>query len=182
MCVLIGPCGSIWISLPPDPVWPENIELRPYTPDLLRAVYEADEEAFQDHWGHVRLDFETWEHFAVKREGFDPGLWLLAFDGGEIAGYALCSYEQEQGEGWVNELGVRRPWRRKGLGLAFLHHAFGEFYRRGERKVLLNVDSQNLTGATRLYTRAGMRVALQADTYELELRPGIELSIQELVD
>jgi GNAT superfamily N-acetyltransferase len=114
----------------------------------------------------------------VKRDDFDPSLWFVAFDGEEIAGFSLCSYEQ--GEAWVGELGVRRPWREKGLGLAFLHHSFGEFYRRGVRSVVLNVDSQSLTGATRLYTRAGMHPVEQTDIYELELRPGIELSTETL--
>ena len=163
---------------PAQPVWPEGIELRPFSPDLLHAVYEADNEAFRDHWGRVPIDFETWQLFSYKREDFDSTLWFLAFAGEEIAGFALCSYEL--GEAWVGELGVRRPWRRKGLGLAFLHHAFGEFYRRGIRKVVLNVDSQNLTGATRLYTRAGMRAVEQIDIYTLELRPGVELSTETL--
>ena len=78
------------------------------------------------------------------------------------------------------DLSVRRPWRRKGLGMALLYHSFGEFYRRGTRKVGLDVDSQNLTGATRLYERVGMRVNRQYDSYEKELRPGIELSTQSL--
>lgn len=166
------------LQAPPEPVWPDGLELRPYRPELLRAVFEADDEAFQDHWGHTTPDFEMWQHWTVKREGFDPTLWFLLFDGPEIAGYALCLYEH--GEPWVGELGVRRPWRRRGLGLAFLQQAFGEFYRRGERRVVLNVDSQNLMGATRLYTRAGMSAFEQTDIYERELRAGIELSTQTL--
>ncbi len=166
---------------PPAPVWPEYVELRPYTPDMLYAVFEADEEAFRDHWGHVPARFDVWQTWTVKREGgFDPGLWFLAFEGGQIAGFALCGYEH--GEAWVGVLGVRRPWRRKGLGLALLHAAFGEFYRRGTRKVVLSVDSQNLTGATRLYRRAGMRPVSQTDTYQLELRPGVELSTEVLAE
>jgi GNAT superfamily N-acetyltransferase len=165
---------------PPEPVWPEGVELRPYTPEMVRAVYEADDEAFRDHWGHTRFEFEVWELFMIKRDGFDPSLWFVAFAGEEIAGFSLCSYEQ--GEAWVGELGVRRPWRKKGLGLAFLHYSFGEFYRRGVRSVVLNVDSQNLTGATRLYTRAGMHPVEQTDIYELELRPGIELSTETLAE
>jgi mycothiol synthase len=82
--------------------------------------------------------------------------------------------------GWVDDLAVRRSWRRRGLGMALLHHSFGEFYRRGTRKVALEVDSQNLTGATRLYERAGMHATRQYDVYEKELRAGEELSTQSL--
>jgi ribosomal protein S18 acetylase RimI-like enzyme len=75
---------------------------------------------------------------------------------------------------------VRRPWRRQGLGLALLHHAFNEFYKRGKRKVGLGVDASSLTGATRLYERAGMHIHSQFDLYEKELRPGKELATTEL--
>ena len=40
--------------------------------------------------------------------------------------------------------------------------------------------SQNLTGATRLYERAGMHVARTYISYEKELRAGIELSTQAI--
>jgi ribosomal protein S18 acetylase RimI-like enzyme len=82
--------------------------------------------------------------------------------------------------GWVGSLGVLRPWRKRGLGLALLRHSFNEFYRRGKRKVGLGVDAQNLTGALRLYENAGMHVHKAFDQYEKELRPGQELSVQSL--
>jgi hypothetical protein len=44
----------------------------------------------------------------------------------------------------------------------------------------LGVDSENLTGATRLYEKAGMHVERQNDTYEIELRPGLEYSVVTL--
>jgi len=165
-------------ELPPEPVWPEGVELRPFTMDLAHAIYEADDEAFHDHWGHIRFPFEAWELFTTKRDGFDPNLWHLAYDGDEIAGFSLNSIDN--GEAWVGELGVRRPWRKKGLGLAFLRHSFRDFYQRGQRSVILNVDSENLTGATRLYTRAGMHPVEQTNVFELELRPGVELSTETL--
>ena len=146
---------------------------------MERAVYEADEETFRDHWGFMPGTFEDWSHWTFEREGFDPSLWFLAMDGAEIAGFALCADEKEQG-GWVHVLGVRRAWRRRGIGLALLYHAFAEFYRRGIRAVYLGVDAQSLTGATRLYERAGMHVVRQYRSYEKELRAGKELSTQSV--
>lgn len=129
--------------------------------------------------GDMPGDFEKWEHWTVKREDFDPTLWFLAFDGDQLAGASLCKYQVDVG--WVDDLGVRRPWRRKGLGLALLHHSFSEFYRRGMRKVGLGVDTQNLTGATRLYKRAGMQPVREYIGYEKELRAGVELSTQAIM-
>ena len=71
--------------------------------------------------------------------------------------------------GWVEVLGVRRQWRRRGLALALLLHAFGEFHRRGHKRVGLGVDGENTTGAVRLYEKAGMRPGRQWDVYERQL-------------
>ncbi|MBA2395353.1 MAG: GNAT family N-acetyltransferase [Ktedonobacteraceae bacterium] len=162
---------------PPSAQWPEGITVHTLTPGMERAVYEADEEAFRDHWGFISMEFEEWSHWALKGEHFDPSLWFLAMDGDEIAAFALCVDEKETG-GWVHVLGVRRPWRRRGLGQALLYHAFGEFYRRNIHNVYLGVDAQSLTGATRLYERVGMHVVRQYKNYEKELRAGKELSTQ----
>jgi ribosomal protein S18 acetylase RimI-like enzyme len=81
---------------------------------------------------------------------------------------------------WVHSLGVKRPWRRQGIALAMLRHTFGEFYRRGIHKVGLGVDGQSLTGATRLYEKAGMHPVYEETLYEKELRPGVELATQSL--
>lgn len=170
---------------PPAPQWPPGITVRTLRVGRdERAVIQAVREAFKDHWGYVERPFEEefaqWTHFMDNDEDFDPSLWFLAMDGDEIAGVSLCRLKinEDPDMGWVGTLGVRRPWRRKGLGLALLHHSFGELYRRGQRKVGLGVDAESLTGATRLYEKAGMQVARQYSSYEQELRPGEELGTQ----
>lgn len=164
---------------PAVPTWPEGVELRPFVPERDGyAVYKAIDTAFQDHWGHISHSFEQWQHWTAERPDFQPDLWFIAWEGDRVAGGSLCTVEGQWG--WVNTLGVSRAWRRKGLGMALLQHSFGEFYRRGLRKAGLGVDSQNLTGATRLYHRAGMHVARETITYEKELRVGVELSTQTL--
>ncbi len=168
---------------PPRPRWPEGITVRSYDHQKdAEAVYRADEKAFRDHFGHMEVPFEEgfrrWIHWIEGDEMFDPSLWFLALDGEEIAGLAICrpqSYEDVD-SGLVNSLAVRRPWRKRGLGLALLHQAFGEFYRRGKTSACLGVDAGNLTGALGLYERAGMRPHRRYDTYEKVLRPGIDLS------
>jgi mycothiol synthase len=166
---------------PPAPAWPEGMTLRAFVRGQdERAVFDCVEEAFSDHWGHVPRQFEDWIE-RTRRPGFDPSLWFLAVDvtdPSRIAGVSLCRKNSDQG--WLNTLAVRRPWRKRGLGTALLHHTFAEFWRRGERKVGLGVDSQNLTGALRLYEGAGMRPTMRIATYEKELRPGIDLSTREL--
>ena len=100
------------------------------------------------------MPFEEWVEHRVQAPDFDPTLWFIVRDGDEIAA-ALRGEPDRGGAGWVGAIGVRKPWRKRGLGLALLLHAFGEFYRRGQPRIGLGVDAQNPTGATRLYERAG---------------------------
>jgi mycothiol synthase len=164
---------------PPTPVWPEGITLRTLVPGQdERALYEAMEESFSDHWGHSPETFEHWMARHNTPESLPPDLVFLAMAGDTVGGAAICVYLEDFG--WVDTLGVRRDWRKHGLGMALLQHAFGEFYRRGTYDVGLGVDAQSLTGATRLYERAGMHPLVHYDSYEKELRPGIELAVQSL--
>jgi mycothiol synthase len=172
----------------PEPEFPTGITLRTYNPVTdAEAVYRAENDSFRDHFGYVEQPFEEslkrWRHF-WEQDGFDPTLLFLAMVGEEIAGISLCPPHsmEDPNMGWVGTLGVRRPWRKRGLGLALLRHSFNEFYRRGRRKVGLGVDAQNLTGALHLYESAGMHVQQAFDQYEKELRPGREISVQSLAE
>jgi mycothiol synthase len=101
----------------------------------------------------------------VYAPGASLDLWLAVWDGYEIAATMICDARRYE-MGWIGSIGVRKPWRRRGLGLALLHHAFKEFWLRGERTVGLGVDAENPTGATRLYERAGMQLGFEFVVYE----------------
>jgi mycothiol synthase len=156
---------------PPAVVWPDGVTVRaPVTEADLHATHAAAREAFQDHWGYAEQPYEDFARSNIEIDTFDPSLWFMVMDGDEVAGVMLG--EMLPDRGWVNDLAVRRPWRGRGLGEALLRHSFGVFYRRGQRTGALGVDSQNLTGATRLYARVGMRVERQYDICEKVLRAG----------
>ena len=158
---------------PPAPVWPEGVMLRPFDKEQHNyMLYRAHHDAFGDHWGHTPRSYEDWQHRMNGPEN-DTTLWYIAWSGDEIAGYSLCKYRMDNA--WVGTLGVRRPWRKRGLGLALLLHSFREFHKRGHTNINLGVDAANPTGATRLYQKAGMQVGAEYVTYEKELRPGKEL-------
>jgi ribosomal protein S18 acetylase RimI-like enzyme len=169
----------------PEPDWPEGIAVRSASLEQdARAVHAAEADAFSDHYGYVPQGFDQWFHFRTQFMTAEPELWILAMDGDEIAGMALCS-SQRPGQpdlGWISTLGVRRPWRRRGLALAILHHAFRLLADRGKPRVGLGVDSQSLTGATRLYEKAGMRVVREGYDYELVIREGRDLRTLELAE
>ncbi|MDQ6682771.1 MAG: GNAT family N-acetyltransferase [Chloroflexota bacterium] len=164
---------------PAAPSWPDGITVRQFVAGQdERATFDALEEAFSDHWGHVPGRFEELVR-RTRRPDFDPRIWFLAVAGDEIAATSLCS-TMPDGSGSVNSLAVRRPWRRRGLGRAILVHSFAEFWGRGTRSVALGVDGASLTGATRLYESAGMYVREMYDMVTKTLRDGVELATTEL--
>jgi mycothiol synthase len=135
-----------------------------------RATHAALAEAFEDHWGSDFPSFERWLHHEVDGEGsrFDPTLWFVAVEGDDVVGAATstASTAHAEGSAEVGALGVRRAWRRRGVALALLLTAFGEFHRRGIARAELGVDAASPTGATRLYERAGMRVIRSWEVWE----------------
>jgi mycothiol synthase len=145
--------------------YPEGIEIRGIDPRVdLGVVHAVLEEAFTEHWGHYREPLDRW---AVERTGspsYDPTLWLLAAEAGEPVGALIASVSGDRG--WVDELGVLAPWRGRGIAGALLGRSFATFAGRGLRQVLLAVDAENPTGATRLYERVGMRVVNRWEWWE----------------
>jgi len=174
-------------SAPEVPPFPEGIAVRPYHPDTeLEAAYLTFVDAFKDHFGFIVPPFEKglkdFKHNLVDEPGYDPRYWFVALEGGQMAGICLCRREdaEDPESGWVSELGVRREWRKRGLGYALLKHAFAAFHADGKKRAGLGVDAESLTGALRLYERAGMRVLRQFNQFEKELRPGTELAVQSI--
>jgi ribosomal protein S18 acetylase RimI-like enzyme len=147
-------------QLPAEPRWPDGIDVRAGDPADSGDVYAAYRESFADAWGAVEEPYADFLHNWGVGGDLDASLWFLAVEGGELAGVALClpSRGGEDELGWVSVLGVRRPWRRRGLGRDLLLHAFRELRARGKQRVGLGVDADSPTGAVALYESVGMRV------------------------
>ena len=176
-------------EMPCAPIWPDDVSIRTFVKgqDDLAAV-EAYREIFRDHWGYIESplneDLGEWRQWIYEDEEFDTDLWFLAIAGGEIIGFCQCYpfVGEDRTTGLIDDLGVRRDWRRRGLATAFLRHAFRAFRRRGVRAVELGVDSDSLTGATRVYERVGMTAIWEHRVYELELRSGMEEATTDVGD
>ena len=142
---------------PTPPTVPPGIELRSLRVGVDEpAVYAADREAFEDHWGDAFTDEATWRHRTIEAaDGFDSSLWFLAWAGDELAGYLIgeAAATDKPDHGSVELLGVRRAYRRRGVAEALLRSSFAALHERGRAGVTLLVDAESPTGATRLYER-----------------------------
>lgn len=158
----------------PEPEWPEGVSVRSLVlgQDEL-AAHDAHEDAFRDVWGRPRNTLEDLVS-RTRVDAFEPDLWFLAEEGDEIVG--VCFTRIFGGQGIIDTVGVRRGWRNRGLGLALLQHAFDAFQQRGARSAWLSVDAESITGAPRLYYRAGMHVTGSYILHRKELRAGVDFS------
>jgi mycothiol synthase len=161
---------------PPPPEWPAGLTVRNFDPSKDRVVaYDAYEDAFADVWGRPPSDFADFQS-KLRRPYFNPAHWFLVMDGHQVAGTLFS--DAIEGRGWIEIVGVRRPWRGRGVAQAMLRQALGAFWARRVTHVGLSVDAESLTGAPRVYQRTGFAVDQTLILFERELRSGVELARQ----
>jgi mycothiol synthase len=141
---------------------PAGLEVRPALPEHYRAIWDASQEAFRDHWNFIPAPEQEYQKWTLDPT-FRPELWQVAWDGDQVAGMVLnFIHEDENAEynrkrGYTEGISVRRPWRRRGLARALLTRSLIMFRDMGMEEAALGVDSQNLSGALRLYESVGFR-------------------------
>ena len=147
----------------PDLPLPDGIEVRPATPDLYRQIWEADVEAFRDHWGGFDDSEESMRRF-FERPSTDPTMWVIGWDGDEVAGGVVNGIHPEENEAlgvkraWLHSVFTRRQWRRRGLARALIARSLAVIRERGMTSAVLGVDADNPTGALGLYEGLGFEV------------------------
>jgi mycothiol synthase len=157
---------EIVLHRPPEPRETGGVSIDGFEPEHdERAIYELMTEAFKGHWGYPEESFVEWRRSKLEREDYDPGLWWVAREGRRVVGTLIGNIAEDDVRAWVSEIAVAGDYRGKGIGMALLEHAFAGFVRRGMHRVRLNVDSENVTGATRLYERVGMSPVARFDIY-----------------
>ena len=140
----------------PDAPMPADLELRPVLDEHIRPIWDASDEAFQDHWGYVPQTEESYQDWLEWRV-FNPKHWKVAWDSDQIAGMVLNYIDHDENvkfsrlRGYTEFISVRRPWRRRGLARALIVESFRHLREQGMEEAALGVDTQNLTGALRLY-------------------------------
>jgi len=148
-----------------------DLELRTYRDDDRDALIAALNDAFAEDPFWQEVTTPRFNERFLGRHDFDPTLWFLAWDDGELAGFALDypEFGTDVEMGLVQWLGVRKPWRRRGLAEALLRHSFAELYARGKRRTGLGVDALNVTGALRVYERVGMHMTRRFGIWQREV-------------
>lgn len=149
-------------SIADSPPLPDGLEIRPVAEPDHRRIWDADSEAFRDHWDageRTDSDYESW--FATPE--LDTRLWRVAWDGDEVAGSVMSFIWASENEalglsrGWLEHVSVRRPWRNRGLASALIAASLRALRGAGLAEAALGVDAENLTGALHVYEAQGFR-------------------------
>jgi mycothiol synthase len=146
-----------------EPPLPAGLEIRPVTPDQHETIWRANREAFRDHWGGSDESVQQL-HRILDDPDTDPSLWLIAWDGDEVAGGVWNEIHPAENEaygfrrGWLGSVFTRRPWRRRGVAGALIGRSLTLLRERGMTSAILGVDADNPTGALGLYEAAGFAV------------------------
>jgi mycothiol synthase len=158
----------------PDAPLPDGLELRTVTPDQHRAIFDAEVEAFRDHWSSREQTDEDFQ-LTFSREELDTDLWVVAWDGDQVAGIVQNWIWAEENatlgvaRGWLEHISVRRPWRRRGLGRAITAESLRRLAAAGMTDAMLGVDAENPTGALGLYEGLGFELDHRAAAYRRAL-------------
>lgn len=173
-------------STPAPYTLPDGLTIRPLNlPTEKQIGIGVIEEAFKDHRNHVDRPIEQvlalWDHWLFNKPDFDPHGFLVAEIDGQIVGCSVCANaDNDPAKGYVEELGVLRDYRGRGVGKTLLHASFHYLYNKGKSVVELGVDANSLTGAQGLYTRAGMHIRFERYMYEKVLRDGKDYVVSSL--
>ena len=157
----------------PDAELPSGLEMRPVTDDDLRAIWEADAEAFRDHWGFTEPTENDYRRFL----GFphrDITLWRVAWEGDEIAGQVRSFINEEENRtlgrrrGYTEFISTARQWRKQGVASALICASLRALRDREMTEAALGVHAENPNGAYELYQKLGFEVENEWVTFHRE--------------
>lgn len=164
-------------TLPTLPPLPDGLEVRPVKEDRLLQIWRADMEAFRDHWGGGDDSEDAFRRYRDAPD-FDPSLWVVAWDGDEVAAAVVNTIYAHENEtlgrrhGWLDSVFTRRAWRRRGLASALIARSLHVLAERGMETAMLGVDADNPSGALRLYESFGFAVVEYGHAWRRPMEEG----------
>ena len=138
----------------------------PFSPDYDEAVRLAHIDAFSGHWDFAAPEQDRWQHWFTTPRALRPRCSPIAVGrDGTVDGYVL-GYEWVPGEIYFGIIGVRERARGRGLGAGLVNRALAAARDAGLTTAKLDVDSENASGAGRLYENAGFTVYHRSTAYQ----------------
>ncbi len=161
----------------PVPEVPDGLRILPWPSGRDDEIRKVKDEAFADHWGSSPETLESWER-RLHGYGSRLDLSFVAVDGEDrvVAHCLNCRYESDdellgRRDAWIDNLGTLRAWRGRGVASALIAHSLHAFHAAGCTHASIEVDSDNPTGAARLYRALGFEPQHRWVVRQIEIDP-----------
>ena len=161
--------------VPEKELLPE-LKLATWTPDLDMALLEAYNKSFIDHFGFVQFTPEIWRQIICEGPHFRGDMTYLAINADdEVVGFLITDIDASRNEGrdkkeaTMGQIGVIRGWRKQGIASALMVKAMHAYRDAGFDYAVLGVDTENPTGALRLYENIGFESVRRGIAFEKTL-------------
>lgn len=151
---------------------PEGLEILPATEDQYRVIWDSIYEGDQEEWGSSQPTEEAYQEW-IKDPLFQPHLWQIAWDKqtGRPVGHVLTYIHDEENKqfnrkrGYTEGIGTSPAWRGRGVASALISRSLKAQKSAGMTESGLVVDSDNASGAIRLYEKCGFKIVKKDTIY-----------------
>lgn len=152
-----------------------EITLKPLRRDSTEDVKMLNwlgNECFKEHFNYRPGTVEELTHFLRKDIFFTDQDWFFAILNKEYVGYIgigideKFNAERNMKSGWVLDIGVLKPYRRRGIGTRLMVQSVETLKAKDMTTVMLGVDDSNVTKAMKLYEKVGFKLAKKDLTFE----------------
>jgi len=141
----------------------------------IKLLNYLDNECFKEHFNHRPITIEETRHFLLNNPYFKEQEYFFAILRDSAVGYIGVGIDEKYNTeknvkaGIILDIGVLKPYRRKGIGTRLMLHGLEALKTKGMTKALLGVDDFNPTKAIKLYEKLGFKVVKKDLTYEKQL-------------
>lgn len=141
-----------------------GVTIRAVRPEDVGPVLATHRQAFADHWGSTPVTDEVWQRRWNSTSQRHEMSTVAVDEAGTVLSYVLGTQWVDR-ELYISTVGTLASHRGQGLAHACLTHTLRAAAASGRYDVVdLEVDSENHTGATRLYERLGFTHKFTATT------------------
>ena len=153
-----------------EPLAPEKVTTRLMDIDSdtdMKIWHDLRKDAFSKHFGFVPRPFEEFLRIMRRDQIMKISEVYILFEDDLPAGYIWINDEvAHELTGYVANLGVAHAFQGKGYGEYLLRKALALYTARDFKLVDLGVDTENQSGALRLYEKLGFRKVTTWVQYE----------------
>ena len=164
------------LTVVPEPVEVSGLRIVPWPDERDEDLRSMINTAFEDHWGHSPLSKAEWQYQVHGPHG-RPDLSFIALDSADraVAASVNSHYPEDEAllgraEAWIGTLGTLREWRGRGVATALISHSLRAFAAAGMSHARIGVDSENPSGAARLYRNLGFERIECSVVHQLRVR------------